>query len=67
MLVSMASIDCIEFDLKKKESNKTYLTADINELLTLSASAKATSVKCGICAPFNQRKLVMNRNKKKRE
>jgi hypothetical protein len=36
-----------EFILKIK-SNKTYLTADISELLTLSASAKATSVKCGV-------------------
>jgi hypothetical protein len=64
----MASIDCISFkyiDLKRKQPNKTYLTADINELLTLSANAKATSVKCGICAPFNQRKLVMNRKKRR--
>jgi hypothetical protein len=33
---------------KRSKFNNTHLTADIREVLTLSARAKATSVKCGI-------------------
>jgi hypothetical protein len=39
--------------INKNKSNQTYLTADISEVFTLPANANATSVKCGICVPFN--------------